>query len=125
MLVLIKFLGIAALAAVGFFCSFKLGLWNPSLETLTAKYAPAPSQFITIDGVPLHVRDEGNTDSALAPLILLNGHLGNLRMWDGWVAALKPHMRVACQALTRPVFTLPIVRSCYWVVSWIIWVCRL
>ena len=94
MLVLIKFLGIAALAAVGFFCSFKLGLWNPSLETLTAKYAPAPSQFITIDGVPLHVRDEGNTDSALAPLILLNGHLGNLRMWDGWVAALKPHMRV-------------------------------
>ncbi|MSQ86197.1 MAG: alpha/beta hydrolase [Alphaproteobacteria bacterium] len=94
MLVLIKFLGIAALVAVGFFCSFKLGLWNPSLETLTAKYAPAPSQFITIDGVPLHVRDEGNTDSALAPLILLNGHLGNLRIWDGWVAALKPHMRV-------------------------------
>lgn len=83
-----------ALIALGLLGSFKLGLWNPSLETLTAKYAQAPSQFITIDGVPLHIRDEGNKDSALAPLILLNGHLGNLRMWDGWIAVLGPHMRV-------------------------------
>ena len=83
--------GVMALAVFG---SFKLELWNPSLEDLKVKYASAPSQFIVVDGVPLHIRDEGNKDSTLPPLILLNGHLGNLRMWDGWVPILAPHMRL-------------------------------
>jgi pimeloyl-ACP methyl ester carboxylesterase len=87
---------VAALLALagGVFGSFKLGLWNPSLEQLKATYAGPPSQFVTVAGVPLHIRDEGNRDSALPPLILLNGHLGNLLMWDGWVPVLAPHMRV-------------------------------
>jgi pimeloyl-ACP methyl ester carboxylesterase len=85
---------VLALVFLATLTSFKLGFWNPSLGALKAQYAQAPSQFVTIDGVPLHIRDEGDTDSTLPPLILLNGHLGNLLMWDGWITVLGPHMRV-------------------------------
>jgi len=82
------------IAVLGVFLSLRAGFWNPSLEDLQAKYAPAPSQFVTVDGAPLHIRDEGNKESSLPPLILINGHLGNLLMWDGWMPILAPQMRV-------------------------------
>lgn len=79
-----------AVAAGAMYGSLKLGWWNTSLDTLKARYAAPPSRFVTVDGVPLHVRETGDGP----PLILLNGHLGNLRMFDGWVATLAPHFRV-------------------------------
>ncbi len=87
-------LGAIVLAALVIIGPFKLGWWNPSLDDLKAKYATASSKFVVVDGVPLHITDDGNKDSALAPLILINGHLGNLRMWDGWLPVLSPQMRV-------------------------------
>lgn len=57
---------------------------------LEARYAQAPSKFIVVDGVRLHVRDEGRGP----PLMLLNGHLGSLHMWDDWMPALTRHFRV-------------------------------
>lgn len=57
---------------------------------LRAEFATAPSKFLTVDGVPLHVRDEGRGPA----LLLLNGHLGSLQMWDAWVPALTKHFRV-------------------------------
>lgn len=57
---------------------------------LEARYAPAPSKFLLVDGVRLHVRDEGQGP----PLILLNGHLGSLHMWDDWMPELRKHFRV-------------------------------
>lgn len=57
---------------------------------LEAKYAQAPSKFIVVDGVRLHVRDEGQGPA----LLLLNGHLGSLHMWDAWMPQLTPHFRV-------------------------------
>lgn len=57
---------------------------------LRARYAPPPSKFVMVDGVPLHLRDEGKG----APLILLNGHLGSLHMWDAWMPALTRRFRV-------------------------------
>ncbi|MBL8630656.1 MAG: alpha/beta hydrolase [Rhodospirillaceae bacterium] len=92
---LLALVGLAVVAVIGALAVVKLGLLNPTLDELKAKYASAPSdEFIVIDNVPLHVRDEGVRDGALPPLILLNGHLGNLRMWDGWVPILAPAMRV-------------------------------
>jgi pimeloyl-ACP methyl ester carboxylesterase len=76
-----------ALAIVG---SLRAGWWNPTLDTLKARYAEPPSRFIDVDGVPFHIRDEGQGP----PLILLNGHLGNLHMFDGWVPILTPHVRL-------------------------------
>lgn len=57
-----------------------------------AFYAKPPSQFVTVNGVRLHVRDEGPRD---APAILLiHGHYGSLFMWDGWTKALTDAYRV-------------------------------
>ena len=58
--------------------------------TLEARYASAPSQFLMVDGVRLHVRDEGRGPA----LLLLNGHLGSLHMWDPWIPELTRHFRV-------------------------------
>jgi pimeloyl-ACP methyl ester carboxylesterase len=90
----IAVVGVLVIGVGAVYASFTAGLWNPSLDTLKAKYAPAPSQFVMVDGVPLHVRDEGNPQSLLPPLILLNGHLGSLHMFEGWVPILGPEMRV-------------------------------
>jgi len=57
---------------------------------LRAWYAPPPSKFVTVDGVPIHLRDEGRGPA----LILLNGHLGSLQMWDPWMPALRREFRV-------------------------------
>jgi pimeloyl-ACP methyl ester carboxylesterase len=57
---------------------------------LRARHAGPPSRFIDVDGVALHVRDEGRGP----PLILINGHLGSLHMWDAWLPALRRQFRV-------------------------------
>ena len=53
-------------------------------------YAAPPSKFIDVEGTPFHVRDEGRGPV----LILLNGHLGSLQMWDAWLPQLTPRFRV-------------------------------
>ncbi|QTD57281.1 alpha/beta fold hydrolase [Parasphingorhabdus cellanae] len=62
----------------------------PTAKKLEARYATSPSQFIQIDGVRMHYRDEGTGPT----LILLPGHLGNLRMYDRWAKELKKNFRV-------------------------------
>lgn len=57
---------------------------------LRSRYATGASQFIEIDGTPIHIRDEG----AGPPLILLHGSYGSLRMWDDWTELLKKTHRV-------------------------------
>ncbi len=69
--------------------------WAPdqSVSQLTARWAPAPSQFIGIEGMQVHVRDEGPRDDP-QPIVLLHGTSASLHTWDGWVAALKGQRRV-------------------------------
>jgi pimeloyl-ACP methyl ester carboxylesterase len=67
---------------------------------LEAQYATPPSRFVTVDGVRIHLRDEGPRDASPSgksdrpPLILLNGHLGSLQMWDPWMPTLTQRFRV-------------------------------
>lgn len=61
-----------------------------TLRELTEKYAGAPSRFVTVEGVPFHIREEGEGP----PLLLINGHLGNLFMWDPWMPAMAGKHRV-------------------------------
>ncbi len=58
--------------------------------TLKSRYADGPSKFVMVDGVSIHLRDEGSGPV----LLLLNGHLGSLHMWDDWVPELTKHFRV-------------------------------
>jgi pimeloyl-ACP methyl ester carboxylesterase len=69
--------------------------WAPDrpVESLTARWAPAPSQFITVQGMQVHLRDEGPKDDP-EPIVLLHGTSASLHTWDGWAAELKSQRRV-------------------------------
>ncbi len=69
--------------------------WAPDrpVETLTARWAPPPSQFVPLQGMQVHLRDEGpRTDPQ--PIVLLHGTSASLHTWDGWADALKGERRV-------------------------------
>lgn len=58
-----------------------------SVAELSARWAKAPSQFIDIDGLQVHLRDEGPRDDP-SPIVLLHGTSASLHTWDGWTQAL-------------------------------------
>ena len=76
------------------FCGWVLaarsGLLNPAEDKLRAQYTDDRSRFITVDGVPMHVVEEGQGPA----LVLIHGHLGSNRQWDGWVEDLRQDFRV-------------------------------
>ncbi len=63
------------------------------VETLVARWAPAPSDFIEVKGQLVHIRDEGPRGDP-APLVLLHGTSASLHTWEGWVRVLKTQRRV-------------------------------
>jgi pimeloyl-ACP methyl ester carboxylesterase len=84
------FLFAIAMVAVG------VGLvWAPdkSVQELSVRWASAPSQFANINGMQVHLRDEGPRDDPL-PIVLLHGTSASLHTWDGWVSGLKDKRRV-------------------------------
>jgi pimeloyl-ACP methyl ester carboxylesterase len=85
-----------ALAVIAALFALLLALnWQPdrSVESLRERWAPAPSQFMRIDGMQVHVRDQGPRDDFL-PIILLHGTGASLHTWEGWVATLSATRRV-------------------------------
>ena len=73
-------------------------LWTPDEDraALEALYAPAPSQFLTVAGIRLHLRDTGplNPDAKAPALILLHGFGDSLLGWEPWAQALQAQFRV-------------------------------
>ena len=69
--------------------------WAPdkSVQDLQARWAATPSLFIKVDGIDVHVRDEGPRDDPL-PLILLHGTSDSLHTWQEWTDQLKGRHRV-------------------------------
>ena len=63
------------------------------VETLVARWAPPPSEFIDLDGQLVHVRDEGPKNDP-TPIVLLHGTSASLHTWDGWAQALRGKHRV-------------------------------
>ncbi len=63
------------------------------VESLVARWAPPPSQFIDLNGQLVHVRDEGPRDDPL-PLVLIHGTASSLHTWEGWVRELRARRRV-------------------------------
>ncbi len=82
--VLIIFLSVAALMA-----AFGLRLdMNP--YDLEMEYATKSSDFIDVQGLRVHYRDQGQG----FPVVLLHGTAASLHTWEGWVKVLSPHFRV-------------------------------
>jgi len=69
--------------------------WVPdrSVEELKIRWAQSPSQFIEIEGMQVHLRDEGSRNDP-TPIVLLHGTSASLHTWDGWVKSLKGERRV-------------------------------
>lgn len=65
--------------------------WQPDrpVEALVARWAKPPSYFLPLDGMSVHLRDEGERSDPL-PILLLHGTSASLHTWDGWTAALLP-----------------------------------
>jgi len=64
-----------------------------AVETLVARWALPPSDFVEMGGMIAHYRDEGPRADR-APLVLLHGTGSSLHTWEGWVKALREHTRV-------------------------------
>ena len=69
--------------------------WAPdrSVESLKARWAPPPSQFVSVAGMQVHLRDEGPRDDPM-PIVLLHGTSASLHTWDGWAQSLVQTRRV-------------------------------
>jgi pimeloyl-ACP methyl ester carboxylesterase len=69
--------------------------WAPdrSPSELAGKWATPPSRFIALQGMQVHLRDEGPKDDPL-PIVLLHGTSASLHTWEGWAAALRGERRV-------------------------------
>ncbi len=59
---------------------------------LEARYAAAPSAFLELQGVRLHLRDTGPRDAPA--LILLHGFASSLHTWDDVAPLLEDRLRV-------------------------------
>jgi pimeloyl-ACP methyl ester carboxylesterase len=57
---------------------------------LKSKYSVKDDEFITVNNVKIHYKDEGNGPV----LILLHGICSSLYTWDGWVNELKGQYRI-------------------------------
>jgi pimeloyl-ACP methyl ester carboxylesterase len=95
MKLLIRILGVLLLACLVFLVAGLLATWAPdrTVQQLSARWAAAPSQFVAVSGMQVHLRDEGPRDDAL-PIVLLHGTSASLHTWDAWAAALTGQRRV-------------------------------
>ena len=67
------------------------------VQTLVARWAPPPSDFIEVKGQLVHLRDEGPRHTGTndpPPIVLVHGTGASLHTWEGWVRALKGQRRV-------------------------------
>ncbi|WP_457352825.1 alpha/beta fold hydrolase [Roseateles sp. P5_D6] len=78
------------LAALGFAVSKAP---DRSLESLVPRWAPPPSDFVDLDGLLVHYRDQGPSSDPL-PIVLIHGTGASLHTWEGWAAELKSTRRV-------------------------------
>lgn len=95
MKLILRLLGVALLACGVFALAGVLATWAPdrSVQDLSARWATAPSQFMAVNGMQVHVRDEGPRDDPM-PIVLLHGTSASLHTWDGWVESLRGQRRV-------------------------------
>lgn len=84
------FVLVAALGVVALVLALRGGAFATDLASGRARFAGPPSQFVTVDGVELHVRDEGSGP----PVVLLHGSIVNLHEWDPVVERLKSRYRL-------------------------------
>lgn len=91
----LRILGVLLLASFVFIAAGFFATWAPdrSVQELSVRWAKSPSQFLAINGMQVHLRDEGPREDPL-PIVLLHGTSASLHTWDGWVSSLAGQRRV-------------------------------
>lgn len=91
----LKILGVVLGSVALLFIVGIVAVWAPdrSAENLGQRWATPPSQFILVDGMQVHLRDEGPRDDP-QPIVLLHGTSSSLHTWDGWANVLQAKHRV-------------------------------
>lgn len=84
---------VITIVATGIVIALFFGKRDKPLDELKSKYAGAPSQFVSIQGMEVHFRDEGNPNDSL-PLVLLHGTSSSLHIYDEWTKTLISSRRV-------------------------------
>jgi pimeloyl-ACP methyl ester carboxylesterase len=82
----------ALLASGGTVLALRAGAGDTDRATAEKRWADGPSRFVTVDGVRLHVREEGPAGAPV--VVLLHGSIVNLHEWDGVADRLKDRYRV-------------------------------
>ncbi len=62
------------------------------LDELATRWAPPPSQFVDLQGMRVHLRDQGPADDPI-PLLLLHGTSASLHTWEDWATELSADQR--------------------------------
>ncbi len=95
MKLLLRIFGVLLIASLVFLLAGLLATWEPdrSVEQLKPRWATPASQFLTVQGLSVHVRDEGPRPDPM-PVVLLHGTSASLHTWDGWTEALIDQRRV-------------------------------
>ena len=95
MKLLLKSLALLLAAVVFFVVAGVVATWAPDkpVDELKARWARAPSQFVPVQGLQVHLRDEGPRDDP-EPIVLLHGTSASLHTWEGWARDLSRTRRV-------------------------------
>jgi pimeloyl-ACP methyl ester carboxylesterase len=112
------------LAGMVFFAVLGIALtWAPDIpvDALKARWAQPPSTFIEVNGLQVHMRDEGpRTDPV--PIVLLHGTSASLHTWEGWAQALKDKRRVIRMDLPGFALTGPNRQDDYSIAHYVLFV---
>lgn len=90
-----KILAAIVLALVLLIVAAVAATWEPDrpLSALTARWAQPPSTFVRVQGMDVHLRDEGPRSDPF-PIVLLHGTSSSLHTWEGWARELAQTRRV-------------------------------
>lgn len=95
MKLIVRIAGVLLLAGAIFGIAGVMATWAPdrSVHSLSARWAKPPSQFVEVDGMQVHLRDEGPREDSV-PIVLLHGTSASLHTWDGWTQSLSGQRRI-------------------------------
>jgi pimeloyl-ACP methyl ester carboxylesterase len=95
MQLIFRILGVLLVASLVFLAAGVLATWAPdrSVQQLALRWAAPPSEFVVVQGMEVHLRDEGPRWDPL-PIILLHGTSASLHTWSGWTERLMRQRRV-------------------------------
>ncbi|MCU6432802.1 alpha/beta hydrolase [Undibacterium sp. Jales W-56] len=110
----VQLAGVLFLACIFFLAVLVATTWAPDqpVANLTQKWAPAPSTFINLHGLNVHLRDQGPASDPL-PIVLIHGTSSSLHTWEAWVDVLKTQHRVITMDLPGFGLTGPNVQDDY------------